>query len=73
MPEGRDKLVMLNGTAGEMLMLSAPLTVVGGEFESVTRTVKLEIPPPEGVPAIVPVLLFRLSPAGRVPAVMLHA
>ena len=63
---------MLNATAGAMVMLSCAVALAGGELESVTRTVKLEIPPPEGVPVIAPVLPLENNPRGKLPAVMLQ-
>jgi hypothetical protein len=38
-----------------------------GVSESVTVTVKLDVPTVVGVPVIVPVELLSMSPAGRVP------
>jgi hypothetical protein len=39
---------------------------------SVTRTVKLLVPPVVGVPLITPVAVFNVSPAGRLPTVTAH-
>ena len=55
-----------------MLMLSCAVAVCGGDSESATCTVKMEAPPPVGVPVIAPVLPFKLSPAGKLPAVILQ-
>jgi hypothetical protein len=63
---------MLNGTAGVMVMLSGVVAVAGGELESVTWTVKLEMPAPLGVPVIAPVLTFKCKPTGKLPAVTLQ-
>ena len=54
---------MLNGTAGAMVMLSGCAAVAGGCSASVTFTVKVEVPPPLGVPVMAPVLLFKIKPA----------
>ena len=43
------------------------LPVFGGEAESEASTVKFDVPLVLGVPAIAPVLEFRLRPAGRLP------
>jgi hypothetical protein len=54
-----------------MLMLSDAVA----EFDaaSTTRTVKLLTPPfPLGVPEIVPDVAFKISPIGRLPAVIDH-
>ena len=55
-------------------MLRMDVAEAGGVAESVRVTVKLEVPAAAavGVPLMTPVLLFSVSPAGRVPAVMLH-
>lgn len=56
-----------------VLMLGAALTAIDKalvavlEPESVTLTVKLEVPAAVGVPVIAPLEAFRLSPAGKVP------
>jgi hypothetical protein len=56
-------------------MLRFALAVLAGISESVTVTVKLTVPValPVGVPEIAPVLAFKVRPAGKAPAVMLHA
>ncbi len=59
-------------SGGLMVMLSACEALCGGLLESVTFTVKLEVPAVVAVPEITPVLLFKLRPAGNVPVVMLH-
>jgi hypothetical protein len=48
-------------------MLSGPLTVFEGISESVTCTLKLEVPAEAGTPDMAP-LAFRLRPNGKVPA-----
>ena len=40
-----------------------------GLLESVTVTVKLEVPTAVGLPVMAPVVSFSVSPAGRVPVV----
>ena len=43
--------------------------VLAGLLESVTCTVKLEVPVAVGLPVIAPVVALRLSPAGSEPQV----
>ena len=62
MPAGSEVVVMLNGTAAVTVMLSGALAFAGGEFESVTCTVKFDVPPPLGVPMIAPVFVFNDKP-----------
>jgi hypothetical protein len=50
------------------VMLSARVAV--WELASVTRTVKLLVPVPVGVPEINPVFGARLNPAGRPPVLI---
>ena len=45
---------------------------VAGELESVTLTVKLEVPAAVGVPEIEPVAAVSVRPAGSEPEVMLQ-
>ena len=45
---------------------------VAGEPESVTLTVKLEVPAAVGVPEIAPVAAVSIRPAGNEPEVMLQ-
>ena len=47
---------------------AVPLRAVG-VLESVTLTVKLELPAPVGVPVMAPVVALRESPPGNEPAV----
>ncbi len=54
-------------------MPSCALAVAGGDCESVTFTVKFEVPAAVGVPVIAPVVLSNVNPLGRPPAVMLQA
>jgi hypothetical protein len=55
-----------------MVMLNAAVADPAGDSESVTFTVKLIGPVtlPVGVPVIAPVPAFKLSPAGREPALI---
>jgi hypothetical protein len=53
-----------------MVMLNCP--VADALAESVTRTVKVEVPPLVGVPEIKPAPLSE-SPEGKAPLEMLHA
>ena len=62
-PLGSDVVVMANG-AGLIVMLSGFVAETGVGAESVTLTVKLEVPAVVGVPEIVPELLND-SPAGK--------
>ena len=52
-----------------MLRLAVALRAVGVS-ESVTLTVKLDVPVTVGVPEIRPVLLLRLRPGGRLPTLI---
>ena len=62
---------MIEG-AGAAVAVTAILSdfVTAMELASVTRTVKLLVPVPVGVPEITPVLDASASPAGRVPDAM---
>jgi hypothetical protein len=65
-PSGNDVVVMVGGTGAALtVMLSA--SVARCPLASVTRTVKLLVPVPLGVPEITPVLVASASPAGRLP------
>jgi len=50
----------------EITLMLRPLLAVT-EFASVTRTVKLLVPDPVGVPEIAPVVEASVNPAGNVP------
>lgn len=65
---------MIVGAGGRFTaMLSACVADCAGLLESATLIVKFTVPfGPVGEPVIAPVLAFRLSPAGRLPTVMLH-
>ena len=61
-PPGRETVVTVGITVTTILML---LVVFPAEF--VALTVKLNVPITNGVPVIVPVVAFKLKPAGSVP------
>jgi hypothetical protein len=67
-------VVTLSGAADIVMLRLAVAVLAVGVWESVTVTVKFEAPVklPVGVPEITPVELFRVSPAGRLPAVTAH-
>jgi hypothetical protein len=52
---------------GEMMIERACVAVCDGLPESVTWTLKLEVPAVLGVPLIAPVLGFKVKPAGSEP------
>jgi hypothetical protein len=52
-------------------MLKLAVAILAGELESVTLTVKLEVPVAVGVPEIVPAL-ESVRPAGRDPELIDH-
>ena len=60
---------MLGPAAGFIFMVSEADVAERGPalLESVTLTVKVDVPVPVGVPLIAPVLPFKFKPAGRVP------
>ena len=68
-PSGSE-LVSVNA-AGLMTMVSGPVVDCVGDSESVAFTVTVEVPAVVGVPLTVQPLM--LSPAGRVPAVIVQA
>ena len=55
----------------EILRLAVAVCAVGVS-ESVTCTVKLEVPRTVGVPVIAPLAPFSVSPVGRLPLVIAH-
>jgi hypothetical protein len=57
---------------GLTAMLRLAVAVSGVVSESLTPTVKLEVPAAVGVPVITPVLAPSVNPAGRLPVLMLH-
>ena len=70
MPDGNEVVVMLNGTAGAIVMLRGALAVAN--WKSVTCTVKFEMPAPLGVPVMAPLLASKCKPIGKLPAVTLQ-
>ena len=70
MPGGSELVVISNGDW--MVILSAAVVVAGGDSESLTCTVKFEVPAVVGVPEITPLLAPRVKPAGKLPLMMLQ-
>jgi hypothetical protein len=68
-PDGSDVVVIIS-VAGLIVMLRFAVAVLLSA--SVTFTVKLEVSTVVGVPDITPVLAFSVSPAGKLPLLMLH-
>ena len=66
MPDGREVVVTESGI--NIVIDRLAEAVLAGLLESVTVTVKLEVPEAVGVPVMAPVVL-RLSPAGSEPDV----
>ena len=64
MPSGNEVVVMLGGAS----TVTLKACVADTELASVTRTVKLLVPVPVGVPEITPVPEASDNPAGKVPA-----
>ena len=58
------------GTVAETLIDRFAEAVLAGLLESVTVTVKLEVPVAVGVPVMAPLEALRLSPAGSEPEVI---
>jgi hypothetical protein len=54
-----------------MMLKGAVSTAFVGVWESVTMTVKSELPVVVGVPLMIPSLV-KVNPGGRFPALMLH-
>ena len=72
-PLGREAVEMAKGGAAAlMVMLKGIAAELGGLAESVAVIVTAEVPAAVGVPAMAPVLGFRVRPAGRVPVVRLQ-
>ena len=63
-------IVNAGGAGAATAIESATDLLCAGLPASVTVTVKLDVPLELGVPVIRPVPPFRLSPAGRLPAVI---
>lgn len=68
-PPGNEVVVMLGAPAGFTFMVSEADVAESGPalLESVTLTVKVDVPAAVGVPVIAPVLPFKFKPAGRLP------
>jgi hypothetical protein len=64
--------VVIANAAGLTTMLRLAVEVPGVVEESLMPTVKLAVPAAVGVPEITPVLAFSVSPAGKLPVLMLH-
>ena len=61
------------GKAAFTRMLNCWTAVCGvGVAESVTVTLKVEVPDAVGMPLIAPVVAFNVRPAGKLPVVTLH-
>jgi hypothetical protein len=67
-PDGRE-VVVTEKPGGETVIDRLAEVVLAGLLESVTVTVKLEVPVVVGVPVIAPLEALRLSPAGSEPEV----
>jgi hypothetical protein len=67
-PDGKE-VVVTEKPGGETVMDRLAEAVLAGMLESVTVTVKLEVPELVGVPVIAPLEALRLSPAGSEPLV----
>jgi hypothetical protein len=68
MPPGRE-VVVTEKPGGDTVIDRLAEAVLAGLLESVTVTVKLEVPELVGVPVIAPLEASRLNPAGREPLV----
>lgn len=73
-PFGRELVVTVKGVLAAATVMLRLLVAVcaAGEVESVTFTVKLNVPDAVGVPEIVPVEAVKLRPVARVPELMLQ-
>jgi hypothetical protein len=68
MPPGRE-VVVTEKPGGDTVIDRLAEAVLAGLLESVTVTVKFEVPEAVGVPVIAPLEASRLSRAGREPPV----
>ena len=68
MPDGREVVVTESG-ATETVIDRLAVAVLAGLLESVTSTVKPEVPDALGVPVMAPDEALRLSPAGSEPLI----
>jgi hypothetical protein len=72
LPPNSDVVVTRSGALLTVMLRLADLVAGVGVCESVTFTVKFDVPVvPLGMPEITPALL-RIKPAGKLPAVMLQ-
>jgi hypothetical protein len=71
LPLGSDVVVI--DSVALIVMLRFAVADCAGELESVTLAVKLNVPDCVGVPETCPVLAFRLSPFGSLPALIENA
>jgi len=69
LPPGSVVVVTVSAAFTVMLRLAVAVTAVG-LVESATLTVKFEVPLAVGAPEMAPVLVFRVSPAGRLPTLI---
>jgi hypothetical protein len=67
-PDGKE-VVVTEKPGGETVIDRLAEAALAGMLESVTVTVKLEVPELVGVPVIAPLEALRLSPAGSEPLV----
>jgi len=67
-PDGREVVVTESG-ATETVIDRLAVAVLAGLLESVTSTVKPEVPDALGVPVMAPDEALRLSPAGSEPLI----
>jgi hypothetical protein len=69
LPPGSVVVVTASAAFTVILRLAVAVAAVG-LVESETLTVKLEVPLAVGDPVMAPVLVFRVSPAGRLPVLI---
>ena len=69
MPDGKE-VVVTEKPGGETVIDRLAEAALAGMLESVTVTVKLEVPEVLGLPVIAPLEAPRLSPAGSDPEVI---
>jgi hypothetical protein len=65
---GSEVVVTLSAVTETVMLRNAAL-VAAGVSESVTYTVKFDVPLAVGVPEITPVAVFNVRPAGKLPRV----
>ena len=65
--------MVVTDTAGFTTIVRLEVAVLAvGVSESVTVTVKFEVPGEVGVPEMAPVAAFKVRPAGKLPVVTAH-